>query len=133
MRWIYLFILCYLTSPSVAEIANPNREGVQALFDTDGRPRPDGDVSSPNIDWEILKNADGANNQYMSVGAMLADSKKGSCSLTIIEPPGHCAIDPARPVMAITNGHCVGLLDNRTNVVRNQPYKQAVSFNHFIA
>ena len=113
------------------EIAG-SQESERAIFDKEGNPMPDNQVNSADVDWEILKNADGKNDRWKSAGQIVPGDGKGSCSITLVEPPGGCTLNPARKALALTNGHCVGLTKTRDPIVRDQAYSQAVSFNHFI-
>ncbi len=82
--------------------------------------------------WPVMNNADGKNDQWKSVGAMIPSGDgKYTCTLTIVEPPGDCPLDLDRPALALAAGHCADLAESEDNVIRNKPFHQKVLFNHF--
>ncbi len=134
---LVLVLSALLSTPAfAAETAtgggNENPRNERALWDKDGNLLPDSEVNSPDVAWEILKNKDRRNDKWKSVGQMMPDSNNGSCTITLIEPPGGCEFDPNRKAMALTNGHCVGIHKNPDAVQINEPFSQTVHFNHFI-
>ena len=76
MQALLLFVLTVSQLLYAAETAAPQGPSERAIFDKEGNPRPDQDVNSPDIDWEILKNANGENDRYQSSGAMIADDSR---------------------------------------------------------
>ena len=138
MGYLLPFMLSFAALVARAEgIASPGAPAEEdcrerALWDKCGRPRPDTDANDPDIAWTLLKNGNHENDRYAGVGAMLAERDKGTCTLTLIEPPGSCRFDKSRKAMAVTNGHCVGMMATAKTVVKDEPFSQAVAFHHFV-
>lgn len=117
-----------MTTYSNAErVAKP-----RAIYDKNGSLLPSDQVNSPDVDWELIENADGQNDKWKGVGVMVPGTGKPACTLTLIEPPGKCAsYDKTRKAIALTNGHCVTDSKATGNLVSNKSYSQTVKFNHF--
>lgn len=77
--------------------------------------------------WPLLDNSEGQNNKWKSIGSLVVG--RNHCTVTLIEPPGDCGMNPDQEAMVVTAGHC---RDVSKDVFQGPVQEESsVSFNYF--